>query len=63
MAAKPSGSQLFCDTAGSADKTLTIYDGYFHDRLNDAGKEEVVMEDIKGWIDKRLSGSEAGLRR
>jgi len=34
-AAKPSGSQFFYDTAGSATKTLKLYDGGFHDLLND----------------------------
>jgi len=52
-ATKPSGSQLFYDTAGSADKTLKLYQGYFHDPLNDVGKE-VVMADILAWIDKRV---------
>jgi len=50
---KPAGSQLFYDTVGSADKTLKLYDGYFHDPLHDRGKEQ-VMSDIKGWIDARL---------
>ncbi|RWL86293.1 MAG: alpha/beta hydrolase [Mesorhizobium sp.] len=52
-ATKPSGSQLFYDTVGSADRTLKLYDGHFHDLLNDRDKE-VVMADIKGWIDERL---------
>ena len=52
-ATKPSGSQLFYDTAGSTDKTLKLYEGHFHDLLNDVGKE-VVMADITGWITKRL---------
>lgn len=52
-ATKPSGSQLFYDTAGSTDKTLKLYEGHFHDLLNDVDKE-VVMADIKAWIDKRL---------
>jgi len=52
-ATKPSGSQLFYDTAGSKDKTLKLYEGHFHDLLNDVDKE-VVMADIKGWIDKHL---------
>jgi len=52
-ATKPSGSQMFYDNAGSKDKTLKLYDGHFHDLLNDVGKEE-VMADILGWIDKRL---------
>ena len=49
----PSGSQYFFDTAGSKDKTLKLYDGHFHDLLNDYGKEG-VMADIKSWIDRRL---------
>jgi acylglycerol lipase len=52
-ATKPSGSQFFFDTTGSADKTLKFYDGHFHDLLNDYGKEEVVA-DITGWIGARL---------
>jgi alpha-beta hydrolase superfamily lysophospholipase len=53
-ATRPSGSQLFYDTAASTDKTLKLYEGHFHDLLNDVDKE-VVMADIKGWIDARLS--------
>ncbi len=53
-AAKASGSQLFYEKAGSRDKTLKLYDGYYHDPLNDLGKEQ-VMADIKGWISAHLS--------
>jgi alpha-beta hydrolase superfamily lysophospholipase len=52
-ATKPSGSQFFYDKAGSADKTLKLYEGHFHDLLNDLGKEG-VMADIKAWVDARL---------
>jgi alpha-beta hydrolase superfamily lysophospholipase len=52
-ATKPSGSQFFHDTAGSTDKTLKLYEGHYHDLLNDLGKEE-VMADITGWINTRL---------
>ena len=51
--AKPAGSQFFYDTAGSSDKTLKLYDGHFHDLLNDVDKE-VVISDIRGWIDARV---------
>lgn len=54
---KPSGSRFFYDTAGSADKTLKLYDGHYHDLLNDFGREE-VMADIIGWIDARISQTE-----
>jgi acylglycerol lipase len=50
---KPGGSQLFYDTAGSADKTLKLYDGHAHDLLNDVDKDK-VMADIVAWIDARL---------
>ena len=51
--AKPAGSQLFYDMAGSADKTLKLYEGSFHDPLNDLDKE-VVMADIKNWLNAQL---------
>jgi alpha-beta hydrolase superfamily lysophospholipase len=52
-ATQPSGSQRFFDTAGSSDKTLKLYDGGFHDLLNDIEKER-VMADITAWINGRL---------
>ncbi|HEY7286188.1 MAG TPA: lysophospholipase [Vicinamibacterales bacterium] len=53
-ATKPSGSQLFYDTVGSADKAIKLYDGHYHDLLNDVGKER-VMADITHWIDARVA--------
>jgi len=50
----PAGSQFFYDTVGSKDKTLKLYEGHFHDLLNDIGKEK-VMADILAWIEARLS--------
>ena len=51
----PSGSQFFHDTAGSKDKTLKLYEGHYHDLLNDFGKDG-VMADILAWIDQRITG-------
>lgn len=51
-ATKPAGSQEFFDKTGSSDKTLKLYEGHFHDLLNDLGKE-IVLADIKGWLDAR----------
>jgi len=51
-ATKPEGSQKFYDRAGSADKTLKLYEGHYHDLLLDTDKE-VVMKDILKWLDKR----------
>ena len=52
-ATNPSGSQFFYDTTGSTDKTLKLYEGHYHDLLNDIDKE-VVMADITNWIDARV---------
>jgi len=52
-ATKPSGSQRFFDQAGSKDKTLKLYEGHYHDLLNDVGKEQ-VMADIVAWLRARL---------
>jgi acylglycerol lipase len=51
----PSGSKEFFEKAGSRDKTLKLYDGYFHDLLADVGKQQ-VMADIQAWIDAHLQG-------
>ena len=53
---KPSGSQRFYDNAGSRDKTIKLYDGHFHDLLNDIDKE-IVMSDITRWIDGHLAAA------
>ncbi|WEK47814.1 MAG: lysophospholipase [Candidatus Andeanibacterium colombiense] len=47
------GSQFFLDHASSADKTLKLYEGHYHDLLADIGKEQ-VLADILGWIDAHL---------
>lgn len=49
----PAGSRFFHETAGSADKTLRLYEGHAHDLLNDLGKD-AVMAEIVSWIDARL---------
>ncbi|HVE55267.1 MAG TPA: lysophospholipase [Pyrinomonadaceae bacterium] len=56
-ATKPSGSQHFYEQAGSTDKTLKLYEGHFHDLLNDIDKE-VVMADIQNWLDERIPAQE-----
>ena len=47
------GSEFFFEHAGSTDKTLKLYDGHYHDLLNDLGKEE-VMADVLAWIEARV---------
>ena len=57
-ATRPDGSEQFFKKAGSADKTLKLYDGYAHDLLNDVGKEQ-VFDDVEQWIEERLSEPQA----
>jgi acylglycerol lipase len=52
-ATRPDGSRQFYDNAGSTDKTLKLYEGHYHDLLNDVGKE-TVMGDIVSWINERI---------
>lgn len=52
-ATRAEGSQQFFDEAGSADKTLKLYEGHYHDLLNDIGKER-VFADIDQWLDTHL---------
>jgi acylglycerol lipase len=47
------GSEFFYQTAGSRDKTLRLYEGHYHDLLNDTGKQGVIA-DIKAWIDSHV---------
>ena len=47
------GSEFFHETAGSKDKTLKLYQGHYHDLLNDYGKES-VLDDIREWMSARL---------
>jgi alpha-beta hydrolase superfamily lysophospholipase len=51
---KPHGSERFYDSARSTDKTLKLYEGYFHDLLHDVGKER-VMADVTEWITTRTA--------
>lgn len=52
-ATRPAGSQYFYDHAGSTDKTLKLYEGHYHDLLNDVDKE-IVISDILNWVKERL---------
>jgi len=51
---EPQGSQAFSQHAGSPDKTLRLYEGSFHETMNDLDRDRVIGE-LTGWIDQHLS--------
>ena len=51
-ATRPEGSKYFYDNASSKDKTFKLYEGHYHDLLNDLDKETVI-KDILEWLAKR----------
>jgi alpha-beta hydrolase superfamily lysophospholipase len=51
----PSGAQMLYDRVGSEDKTLEIYDGLYHEVLNEPEREQ-VLGDIESWLETHLAG-------
>ncbi|WP_428983438.1 alpha/beta hydrolase [Paraburkholderia phymatum] len=49
---EPDGSRDFGAHAGSPDKTLTLYEGSFHETMNDLDRERVI-DALIDWILKR----------
>jgi acylglycerol lipase len=49
---EPEGSRDFGAHAGSFDKTLTLYEGSFHETMNDLDRDRVIAS-LVGWILKR----------
>lgn len=43
------GSRILHEGVGSRDKTLKLYPGYYHELLNEPGKD-VVIHDIEEWL-------------
>jgi alpha-beta hydrolase superfamily lysophospholipase len=54
----PEASKEFFSRAGSQDKTLKIYEGYYHELFNEPEKEKVFME-IEQWIKERFEGRDS----
>lgn len=48
----PDGSKLFYERSPSADKTLKIYEGFYHDLLHESEKQ-TVLNDMSDWLAKR----------
>jgi len=48
------GTRQFFAAAGSADKSLKIYDGFYHEIFNEIGKEK-VFDDMGSWLEQRVA--------
>lgn len=51
--ADPDGSRMLYEQASSKDKTLKLYDGFYHEILNDPEKQR-VLDDMLVWINQHL---------
>ena len=50
---EPKGSQLFFEEISSTDKTIRLYQGWYHELFNEPEKEQ-VLEEISSWILERI---------
>ena len=41
------------DLAGSADKTLKVYEGLYHEVYNEP-EHDLVLRDVESWLEERL---------
>ena len=49
----PQGSHWLYEAAGSKDKTLHVYEGYYHEIFNEFGREQ-VLADLADWLSNHL---------
>jgi lysophospholipase len=45
----PEGSQVLYERVSSKDKTLKLYDGFYHEIFNEPGREQ-VFADMETWL-------------
>jgi len=48
-----SATAIFFKRVASSDKTLKVYEGFYHEILNEPGKES-VLQDIDAWLSARI---------
>lgn len=49
----PSGAQLLYETIHSADKTIKVYDGLYHEVFNEPEHDQ-VLGDVEAWLESHL---------
>ena len=53
MLVNPTGAQILYDKVGSADKTLKLYDGLYHE-LHNEPERDVMFADVEAWLAARV---------
>ena len=48
----PQGAQLFHEGVGSQDKSLKLYDGWYHELFNEP-ERELVLDEVLTWLNQR----------
>jgi alpha-beta hydrolase superfamily lysophospholipase len=56
----PEGSRRLYARASSADKTIKIYEGLYHEILNEPARD-IVLADIASWLDRHLTTQSAAM--
>ncbi len=49
----PAGARMLHELAGSADKTLKVYEGLYHEVYNEPERDQ-VLRDVESWLEKHL---------
>ncbi|MFC1977069.1 alpha/beta hydrolase [Chloroflexota bacterium] len=49
----PGGSEMLYNLVSSRDKTLNLYDGFYHEIFNEPGREQ-VFADVEAWLVSRM---------
>ncbi len=49
----PKGSELLYEQISSKDKTLKLYEGFYHEVFNEPGREQ-VFADMEAWLDAHI---------
>ncbi len=49
----PGGAQMLFDRASSKDKTLKVYEGFFHEVFNEP-ERATVLADVAAWLDAHV---------
>jgi len=49
----PGGAQMLYDGASSKDKTIRIYEGFYHEVFNEP-ERAMVLKDVETWLERRL---------